>query len=102
MTVVKRIIAALDDQHSQTILLPFYTNFIPYIGHFPSFLRDLVQWVSVLVVTCIIILSQLVFQISGADRAMERFVKTSGRRPEEGPIPPICDTSYEIYDRKTN
>jgi len=46
VTVVKRIIAALDDQHSQTVLLPFYTNFIPYIGHLPSFLRDLVQWVS--------------------------------------------------------
>jgi hypothetical protein len=46
VTVVKRIIAALDDQHSQTILLPFYTNFIPYIRHLPSFLRDLVQWVS--------------------------------------------------------
>ena len=45
VTVVKKIIAALDDQHSQTILLPFYTNFIPYIGHLPSFLRDFVQWV---------------------------------------------------------
>ena len=45
VTVVKRIIAALDDQHSQTVLLPFYTNFIPYTRHLPSFLRDLVQWV---------------------------------------------------------
>jgi len=81
VTVVKKIIAALDDQHSQVILLPFYTNFIPYIGHLPSFLRDLLQW------------------ISGADRAMERFIKISGRRPEEGPIPPIDDTSY---DRKAN
>jgi len=65
VTVVKRIIVALDDQHSQTILLPFYTNFIPYIQHLPSFLRDLVQ------------------RISGADYAMETFVKISGRRPEE-------------------
>ena len=55
VTVVKKIIAALDDQHSQTILLPFYTNFIPYIGHLPSFLRDLVQWVSILVVTCMML-----------------------------------------------
>lgn len=47
VTVVKKIITALDDQHSQIILLPFYTNFIPYIGHLPSFLRDLVQWVSI-------------------------------------------------------
>lgn len=47
--VVKKVIAALDEQHSQTILLPFYTNFIPYIGHLPSFLRDFVQWVSMLV-----------------------------------------------------
>ena len=46
VTVIKKIITALDDQHSQVILLPFYTNFIPYIGHLPSFLRDLVQWVS--------------------------------------------------------
>jgi hypothetical protein len=53
VTVVKKIIAALDDQHSQIILLPFYANFIPYIGHLPSFLRDWVQWVSILVVTCI-------------------------------------------------
>jgi len=74
VTVVKKIIAALDDQHSQTILLPFYTNLIPYIGHLPSFLRDFVQW------------------FSGADTAMARFVKISGRRPEEGPTPPIDDT----------
>jgi len=73
VTVVKRIIAALDDQHSQTIFLPFYTNFIPIVGLLPSFLRDLVQW------------------MSGADYAMENFTKTSGRRPEEGPISPEFD-----------
>jgi short-subunit dehydrogenase len=66
--VVKKIITALDDQHSQTILMPFYTNFIPFIHHLPSFCRDLVQW------------------ISGADYAMRDFVKVSGRRPEEGTI----------------
>lgn len=45
VAVVKRIIAALDEQHSQKILMPFYVNFVPYIGHLPSFLRDLFQWV---------------------------------------------------------
>ena len=45
VAVVKRIIAALDDQYSEDIFLPFYTNFIPYVGHLPSFLRDFVQWV---------------------------------------------------------
>ena len=45
VAVVKRIIAALDDQHSQTILLPFYTNFMPYLGILPSPLRDFAQWV---------------------------------------------------------
>jgi len=74
VTVVKRIIAALDDQHSQTILVPFYTNFIPFVGHLPSFLRDLVQWVS------------------GADYAMKSFVKISGRRPDEGSIPSEVNT----------
>ena len=46
VAVVKRIIAALDEQHSQTILLPFFANFTPYIDHLPSFLRDFAQWVS--------------------------------------------------------
>ncbi|KIM46413.1 hypothetical protein M413DRAFT_441506 [Hebeloma cylindrosporum] len=77
VTVVKRIIAALDDQHSQTILLPFYTNFIPYIRHLPSFLRDLVQW------------------ISGADHAMRKFVKITSRRPDEGPLPSGFSTKKE-------
>lgn len=87
VTVVKKIIAALDDQHSQTILLPFYTNFIPYIGHLPSFLRDFVQWVSMpMLLGKRIILSHPGFQVSGADVAMNRFVKTSGRRLDEGPI----------------
>lgn len=46
IAVVKRIIAALDEQHSQTIRLPFYTHFVPYLTHLPSFLQDFVQWVS--------------------------------------------------------
>jgi NAD(P)-dependent dehydrogenase (short-subunit alcohol dehydrogenase family) len=65
VAVVKRIIAAIDDQHSQTILLPFYVNFIPVVGLLPSFIRDLAQW------------------ISGADYAMRNFVKVSGRRADE-------------------
>ncbi|KAF8914210.1 retinal short-chain dehydrogenase/reductase [Gymnopilus junonius] len=69
VAVVKKIIAALDDQYSENILLPFYTNFIPFIGHLPSFLRDLVQW------------------ISGADYAMENFIKVSGLRPDESSLP---------------
>jgi len=46
VTVVKDIIAALDEQHSQTIYLPFYVNFAPYINLLPSFGRDFAQWVS--------------------------------------------------------
>lgn len=69
ITVVKQIITALDDQHSQTLLLPFYVNFIPYVQLLPSFLRDLAQ------------------KISGADYAMRDFVKVSGRRADEGPLP---------------
>jgi hypothetical protein len=43
VAVVKRVIAALDDQHSQTIKTPFFVNFVPFVGHFPSFIRDLIQ-----------------------------------------------------------
>jgi hypothetical protein len=45
VTVVKSIIAALDEQHSKTILLPFFTQAAPYLKILPSFLRDLLQWV---------------------------------------------------------
>ncbi|KAF8204739.1 hypothetical protein BJ912DRAFT_1018041 [Pholiota molesta] len=75
--VVKRIIAALDDQHSQTVLLPFFVHFIPFTRQMPSFLRDFAQWVS------------------GADYAMESFVKISGRRPDEGPHPSELDSKKE-------
>lgn len=95
ITVVKRVIAALDEQHSQTIMLPFYTNFIPYIGHLPSFLRDFAQWVSEYLAhrSMILICHFSVFQLSGADYAMENFVKLSSRRPEEGPAPEGTDSS---------
>ncbi|THV08287.1 retinal short-chain dehydrogenase/reductase [Dendrothele bispora CBS 962.96] len=65
VTVVKNIIQALDDQHSQTIYLPFYVNAQPYIQHLPSFLRDFAQW------------------MTKADYSMRNFVKISGRREDE-------------------
>lgn len=65
IVVVKRIIAALDEQYSQTIMLPFYANFLPYLPLLPSFLRDLFVWVS------------------QANYAMRNFVKVSGRRVDE-------------------
>jgi NAD(P)-dependent dehydrogenase (short-subunit alcohol dehydrogenase family) len=69
ISVVKSVIQALDEQHSRTIFLPFFAHFTPYLQLLPSFARDFCQWVA------------------GADYAMEHFVKVSGRRPEEGPIP---------------
>jgi len=46
ISVVKAIIRALDEQHSQTIYLPFFANFTPLLRLFPSFLRDFAQWVT--------------------------------------------------------
>jgi len=69
ITVVKAIVAALDEQHSQTIYLPFFANFTPLLRVFPSFLRDFAQW------------------FTNADYAMESFVKVSGRREDEGAVP---------------
>ncbi|KAI0307095.1 retinal short-chain dehydrogenase/reductase [Multifurca ochricompacta] len=68
ITVAKAIIAVLDEQHSQTVYLPFYANFTPLLPLLPSFLRDLAQW------------------FSGADHAMNSFIKVSGRREDEGPV----------------
>lgn len=48
VTVVKRIIAALDERHSRVIFMPFYTQFVPYLPILPSFARDFVQWVRAL------------------------------------------------------
>ncbi|GBE79942.1 Dehydrogenase RED2 [Sparassis crispa] len=67
VTVVKAVITALDEQHSRTIYLPFFANFTPLFPLFPSFLRDLAQWVS------------------GCDYAMDDFVKVNSRRSEEVP-----------------
>ncbi|KZT06430.1 retinal short-chain dehydrogenase reductase [Laetiporus sulphureus 93-53] len=69
VAVAKAVIAALDDQHSQEILMPFYANFVPYLTLCPSFVRDFGQW------------------LSGCDYAMDGFIKVTGRRPEEGPAP---------------
>ena len=44
--LAKAVIAALDEQHSRTIYMPFYTNFVPFLPLLPSFLRDFAQWVS--------------------------------------------------------
>ncbi|KAJ6628948.1 retinal short-chain dehydrogenase reductase [Mycena sp. CBHHK59/15] len=71
ITIVKRVIAALDETHSQTIYLPFYTHFAPALHLLPGFVSDFASW------------------ISNADFAMKDFVKMSGRRSEEGPAPPI-------------
>ena len=45
VTVVKSIITALDEQQSQTILMPFFTQFGLLLKILPSFVRDLLQWV---------------------------------------------------------
>jgi len=68
-TVVKSIIAALDENESRTILLPFFTNFVGVVRLLPSWVRDFFQW------------------ISYADHTMQGFVKVSGRRADEGAVP---------------
>ncbi|KAF9006603.1 retinal short-chain dehydrogenase/reductase [Cyathus striatus] len=65
ITIVKRIIQALDEQHSQTIMVPFYANFMPALRLMPSFLQDFLRW------------------ITYADYAMGHFIKISGRREDE-------------------
>jgi hypothetical protein len=46
VALVKAVITALDEQHSKTIYLPFYTHFAGWLGLVPSFVRDPAQWVS--------------------------------------------------------
>lgn len=75
ISIAKAVITALDEQHSRVIYLPFYANFAQYLWIMPSFIRDFSQW------------------LSGCDYAMEDFVKVSGRRSEEGPLPP--DTAVD-------
>ena len=47
LEAVKKIIASLDDRHSKTIYLPFYATLSPLASLAPSFVRDIVQRVSV-------------------------------------------------------
>jgi short-subunit dehydrogenase len=48
ITVVKAIIRALDNTHSENINLPFYVNFAFALRAMPSFARDFCQWVCAL------------------------------------------------------
>jgi NAD(P)-dependent dehydrogenase (short-subunit alcohol dehydrogenase family) len=75
ISVVKSVIRALDEQHSQTIYLPFFANFTPLLRLFPSFLRDFAQW------------------FTNADYAMESFVKITGRREGEDAVPDLSTRS---------
>ncbi|KZW04335.1 retinal short-chain dehydrogenase/reductase [Exidia glandulosa HHB12029] len=68
-SIAKAAIAAVDEQESRTINMPFYVNFAWWAGALPTWARDFVQW------------------LSTADYAMRDFVKVSGRRPDEGPAP---------------
>ena len=45
--IAKAVIAAIDEQESRIIYLPFYTNFVKWVTILPSYLRDLFQWVGV-------------------------------------------------------
>ncbi|EIN10537.1 hypothetical protein PUNSTDRAFT_43416 [Punctularia strigosozonata HHB-11173 SS5] len=63
--VAKAVIRAIDDQHSQTVYMPFFANFAPFLRSLPSFLRDFAQWVT------------------HADYTMKGFEKVSGRRADE-------------------
>lgn len=58
VTVAKSVIAALDEQHSRVIYLPFYANFVPYLTLMPSFIRDFGQWVRHLNYTVLLFDSQ--------------------------------------------
>ncbi|KAF8591492.1 retinal short-chain dehydrogenase/reductase [Ramaria rubella] len=69
--VAKAVIAALDEEESRTIYMPFYAHFVQWINILPTYGRDFFQWLSM------------------ADYSMRGFVKVSGRRPEEGEVPPF-------------
>jgi len=71
VAIIKAVITALDEQHSRTIYLPFYTHFAGWLAVVPSFVRDFAQW------------------LAGADYAMENFVKITGRRADDGPLPEV-------------
>jgi hypothetical protein len=87
LEVVKKIIASLDDRHSKTIYLPLYATLSPLSLLVPSFIRDLLQRVSVSDYSG----SQAQFsdmvglgkQIVGADYSMQEFKKDGGERVGE-------------------
>lgn len=82
VTIVKAIIAALDEQHSRTIYLPFYAHFTCLLALMPSFIRDAAQKVRDFISERITVL--ILAQLTYADYAMQGFVKVSGRRSDEG------------------
>ena len=88
---MKAIITVLDEQHSRTVYLPFYANFTPLLSLLPSYLRDLAQWVSSLYFPLCPSLTYA--QVTSADYAMDGFVKISGRREDEGPVPDLSHRS---------
>lgn len=89
LEVVKKIIASLDDRHSKTIYLPFYATFSPLSSLAPSFVRDLMQWVSVSRCLGSQGPSSLTWcgwpgqQIAGANHSMGEFRKSYGERARE-------------------
>ena len=90
--VVKAIIAALDEQHSRVLYMPFYAHFVPLVHMFPSYLRHLAQWVRPMSGSSprrsrILTINGL--QVTQCDYSSHGFVKVSGRRPEEGPAPEV-------------
>ncbi|KAF9448248.1 retinal short-chain dehydrogenase/reductase [Macrolepiota fuliginosa MF-IS2] len=66
--VVKPIITALDEQQSQTIMVPFYSQLMPILRLLPSFVIDLAQYAA------------------SATHSMANFTKISGRREDEGAL----------------
>lgn len=45
--VVKRVITALDETHSQHIYLPFFTHFMPLLQLLPDWFADFASWVRI-------------------------------------------------------
>lgn len=45
--IAKAVIAALDEEESRTICMPFYSHFVRWVGVLPSYGRDFFQWVRV-------------------------------------------------------
>jgi len=81
LEIVKNIIASLDDRHSKTIYLPLYATLSPLAPLAPSFVRDLMQRVSVSDYPSSRVRSSLTLaweQLVGADYSMREFTKNGG------------------------